>query len=115
MTIALTSPILNRPSFPPWLERLLAVTLIFNTLDIIMTLLVVLAGFAVEANPVMAAVLDTNPVVFAVVKLAMVSAGVWVLWSYRTHRLASVGSIAIFCAYTAVMAWHLRSIHILLS
>ena len=97
-----------------WLETLLAGTLIFNLLDLVLTLLVVEGGKAVEANPLMAAFLDAHPVAFAVAKLVLVSAGVFVLWRYRTHRLAMVGSVTVFGAYALLMFWHVRSLQVLL-
>lgn len=98
----------------PWLERLLAATLVFNLLDIVLTLTVVVLGIAVEANPLMARVLDVGPVPFALLKLGIVSAGVWVLFHHRHHRLASVGTCAVFTAYAALMVWHMQSIPLLL-
>ena len=93
-----------------WVRRLLAATLVLNLVDGILTLLLVSAGVAEEANPVMAAALQCGPAVFMALKLGIVSAGILTLWQHRSHRMAHAGAVAVFVAYVAVMGWHLQSI-----
>jgi hypothetical protein len=93
-----------------WVKGLLASTLVLNLLDTILTLLVVMLGLAVEANPVMAAILERSPATFGVLKVALVSAGVLVLWQYRGRLLARVGSGVSFAAYALVALYHIQSV-----
>jgi hypothetical protein len=96
-----------------WLERILGATLVFNLIDMILTLLVVTTDIAVEANPVMATFLSRSPVEFSLAKLALVSMGVWVLWQHRHRRLAMLGSLAVFTAYLLTIVYHVQSIRAL--
>lgn len=115
--LAQFAPPLSLPGavYPRWMERLLATTLVFNVVDLMLTLLVVLGGLAVEANPLMAVLISSSPVAFALVKLGVVSFGVWVLWRARTRRLAAVGSVVIFSAYSGVMLYHVLSVKMVVS
>lgn len=92
------------------IEMLLAATLLFNLLDLVLTLIVVEAGLAVEANPAMAALLQVGGLPFALCKLGLVSAGVWILWRHRRRQLAFAGATGICTAYAMVALYHVRSI-----
>ena len=96
---------------PAWMRGMLASTLVFNLIDAVMTLLVVMLGLAIEANPLMAELLDGSPQLFVIGKIALVTGGVAVLWLNRTSKLAKVGASVTFSAYAAVMLVHLQSVH----
>jgi Domain of unknown function (DUF5658) len=100
---------------PDWLRALLAATLLFNLIDLVLTTTLVTLGLASEANPLMAALLDLGPVAFAAAKIAAVSLGVLVLARFHAHRLARAGTIATFAAYGALMVWHLQSLRLLIA
>jgi hypothetical protein len=89
-----------------WIANILGATLVFNVIDVIFTLIVVLLGFAVEANPVMQRALDAGPLAFAVIKISVVSLGVLLLWRERRRPLAVAGSVGIFAAYGLLMMYH---------
>jgi hypothetical protein len=92
------------------LKGLLAGTLVFNLIDLVLTLLVVLTNLAVEANPVMAEVLRMGPMPFTLAKLALVSLGVGLIWRHR-HRPAAVFAGGVACAaYTLVMLVHAQGV-----
>ncbi|MCA9581072.1 MAG: hypothetical protein KC416_04715 [Myxococcales bacterium] len=92
------------------LRRLLVGTLVFNLVDLVLTLAVVLSGLAIEANPFMAELLERSPLVFGVVKLALVSMGVWIIWRHR-HRPVAIFAGGVACsAYAFVMFVHLEGV-----
>lgn len=105
---------ITAPERQTWLRRMLLSTWVLNLIDALMTLAVVMAGLAIEANPVMAAALDHGPHVFILTKITLVSAGMWVMWRFRTHRLALVGGALTFAAYIGVSVIHLQSASALL-
>lgn len=94
---------------------MLSCTLVFNLVDLMLTLALVTLGLAVEGNPFMASLIDLHPVVFAAVKLTLVSVGAWVLWNRRHTMLAWVGSLSVFLVYGWLMAYHFRSVGALLA
>lgn len=100
---AMPTPIESR-----WIQAILGATLVLNLVDLCATIVFVKLGYAEEANPLMAALLDLGPPVFAAVKLAIVSAGVYVLWRYRRFVLARVGSVAVGIAYSLLTLHHAR-------
>jgi hypothetical protein len=100
---------------PRWLKAILAATLVFNLLDLVLTMIVVLAGVATEANPVMAYFLDAGTVPFALVKLTLVSVGVLMMWRERHRPLAVWGSVFVFCVYSLVMLCHVPSVEYIVS
>src|SRR4051812_18205498 len=109
--------LIERPEVakPVWLERMLQATLVFNLLDAILTLCVVLSGNASEANPLMAHALDRGPLLFTASKLVLVSVGILVLWRERARRLAVIGGVSVFMVYLLVMVYHLQSVQLLLA
>lgn len=92
------------------LKGLLVGTLVFNLLDLILTLAVVLTNIAEEANPVMAELLRLGPLPFSLAKLALVSLGVGLIWRHR-HRPVAIFAGGVACAaYTAVMFVHAQGV-----
>jgi hypothetical protein len=89
---------------------LAAAILIFNLIDGIMTLAVVSAGAADEANPLMSVSLGWGSVWFIVVKTSLVSAGVWLLWQRRQRRLAHAALIGLAALYAMVLGYHVQSV-----
>lgn len=104
----------RRITLPPrLLFRLAAALLIFNLLDALLTLGVVHAGAATEANPLMDALLAHGPVPFVAGKLALVSLGVALLWRLRHYRAAVAGLVGATSVYALLCMYHLRSVHAL--
>ena len=100
MVLAASSP--PRPSIEP----LLALTVVWNLIDLIATVFVVEAGLAVEANPLMNMALGVGALPFALIKLTLVSVGVYFLWRNRDRHLAAIGAMAIFAVYSFVVGYH---------
>ena len=97
-----------------WLFVAAAACIVLNLVDALFTLVYVTSGAAVEANPLMAVLLDASPLWFMIGKLALVSLGVQLLWRFRHQRLAVLGLCTVLCMYTALAAYHVSSIRYLL-
>jgi len=72
--------------------------------DMFLTLVAVLAGKAIEANPVLSWSFDYGPMAFALAKVASFIPGVWALEMCRLHnaRFAGLASRAVVYGYMAV-------------
>lgn len=89
-----------------WREGTASAVTVMNGMDAICTLLWIYLGLAIEANALMANLLDRGPVLFVVAKLAMAFGGVWLLRTFWERRLARFGMWAVFSAYALLMVWH---------
>jgi len=98
-----------------WITALLGLTLVFNLIDLVSTVTFVTLGYAEEANPLMASLLELGAPVFAAAKIAMVSVGVYVLWRFRHLAVARAGSVAVSAAYGALMLYHARWAEVVMS
>jgi hypothetical protein len=94
---------------------LAAIIVVFNLIDGVLTLAVVTAGVASEANPLMDAGLSWGGVPFILIKTALVSLGVSLLYLRRERRLAHVALIALTMVYAGIVAYHANSLHALVS
>lgn len=81
--------------------------------DLFLTLVAVLAGKAIEANPLLAWSFDYGPMMFAMAKVASFIPGVWALEMCRLHnaRFASMASRAVVYGYIAVYVIGSLKIH----
>ena len=93
---------------------LVAVLALFNGIDTALTLALVRAGLANEANPVMAASLSAGPAWFVLHKLTLVGGGLTVLWFTRRRKLAQVGLVLCCAIYSALMIVHVWSAKLLM-
>ena len=84
--------------------------LVLNLLDALLTLTVVHAGVASEANPLMEVSLGWGSIWFIAVKLSLVSLGVQLLWKRRRVRLAGIGLVAMCLFYGGVVAYQVTAI-----
>jgi uncharacterized membrane protein YqjE len=92
-----------------------AAILILNLIDGVVTLAVVHAGAAEEANPLMALSLTWGDVEFMIIKLGLVSLGVALLWRMRNNRYAAVAMTSLAAIYSLVFLYHFRSMHVLVT
>ena len=95
------------------LSVLLGLTVVFNLLDASFTLFAVRSGLAIETNPLMSELLQQDPLLFMLVKIAVVSLGVSMLWHLRQFKMAVVGSVGAFLTYTAIVIWHIYGLELL--
>ena len=94
------------------LKLVIFFTFVLNALDGIFTILVVLTGHAVEANPLMAYLIDCHPVLFMFCKQLLVYLGSLILLRFRENMLAVFGIFGIFLVYYANLLHHLRFINV---
>lgn len=79
-----------------------------NALDAAFTLCAIDFGDATEANPLMAVLLCRGPLQFVLVKHALVSLGLVLLWRLRTRPLARHGArlaLAVYPLLVCYEAW----------
>ncbi|MBK7858114.1 MAG: hypothetical protein IPJ65_05720 [Archangiaceae bacterium] len=90
------------------IERAVQALLVLNLLDAVFTSWWVSAGWATEANPLMARALELGLAPFIAAKLAL---GMFAALILRTHaprhRLARAGLVMALVAYASVTALHL--------
>jgi hypothetical protein len=95
---------------PKMLARLASAILVLNLVDAILTLFLVTAGLAVEANPLMETALSQSPLAFMAAKLSLVSLGILFLYRMRQHRFAAGAIVASVIVYGGVVAYHLSGL-----
>ena len=95
-----------------WLKGIVATVIVLNLLDGILTMVWVLSERATEANPFMAPLIEAHPVLFIVVKMALVFLGTYLLWRLRKRALAVVAIFVAFLAYYAILLLHLRAMNL---
>ena len=88
-----------------------AAILVLNLIDAVFTLAYTQAGLAVEGNPLMEVVLSRTPVGFVMVKMAIVSLGVLLLWRLQRRRAAVIGMMGAATAYFCLFVYHLSEAH----
>jgi hypothetical protein len=92
------------------LYSIAAAALVFNLLDAVLTMVWVSSGLAVEANPLLEPVLAASPVGFVVIKCALVSLGLLLLWRLRQRATAAAAMVGTAVVYFAVVMYHLRGL-----
>jgi len=79
---------------------------VLNVLDLVFTRRALGLG-AVEANPIMAVLFASGPVVAALMKLEMVVIGGFVLWKLRRYRRALEFATFATAGYAVLFGYHL--------
>ena len=101
-------PLLKTIGKPGVFYSLLFFIVIANAFDAICTISWVQAGVAVEANPLMAFLLDQSAALFFCVKMSVVILAVGILYSRRHDRLAKALVIPVVLVYAVILVMHLR-------
>ena len=83
-----------------------AALVVMNLIDGLMTLVWVRSGVATEGNPFMDRMMAHGPVGFMIIKLALVSLGVGLLWRLRHRRAAAVGMVGAAVIYSSILLVH---------
>ncbi|HLL54562.1 MAG TPA: DUF5658 family protein [Myxococcaceae bacterium] len=96
----------------PWSAALL---LLLNLLDGFFTLTFLQLKVAEEANPLMKLAYNHSPLSFMVLKLAVVHAGVALLWANRHAKVARTAMNAGVFLYAVIVAYHLSFLLTLLT
>jgi hypothetical protein len=90
-----------------WLRLAAIAVLLLNLADAVFTLVWVHTGVATEANVLLTDLVEREAVTFALVKMALVSFGVLLLWRHRQRPLATFGIALVCVAYQGLFAYHL--------
>jgi uncharacterized protein DUF5658 len=88
------------------LRMRMAALLVLNLLDALFTLAFLQLHLAEEANPLMAAAYAGSPVLFLVLKLALVHGGALLLWLHRSTPAARGALAAGVALYAAIVVYH---------
>ena len=87
------------------LKLLLVLTVVFNIIDIIVSICVIHYGTAEEANPVMEMYLGLGIIPFILAKVVLVGGGCVILWRHREKFLATAGTYLVFSYYLSLMGY----------
>jgi len=90
-----------------WLWFAVVTVVVLNLADAAFTLWWVHNGIATEANALLADLVESNAIGFALAKSSLVSLGLLLLWRQRRRPLASFGIVLVFVAYNGLVAYHL--------
>ena len=83
-----------------------------NLFDALMTIGWITSGTAQEANPLLADLAHTQPVLFTLAKTALVSLGCILLWRLRHRASAVIGVFISFMAYYFLALYHLQALQL---
>ena len=92
------------------LKTLLILTLLFNIVDIVVSIDTIYYGSAEEANPVMKMYLNLGILPFILAKFILVGGGCLILWKNRKRIIARLGIYIVFSYYLALMAYFLYNV-----
>lgn len=107
MYVEVIKHVIARQTAQPHFERALQLLVMFNITDAVFTSWWVEAGWAREANPLMAALLELGVGAFIAGKLILGSGGALVLQKWSDRALARFGLLAALIVYGFVVAMHL--------
>ena len=88
------------------LRAKLTALLLLNLADALFTLSFLQLRVAEEANPIMRAAYAGSPLLFLLLKLALVHGGAMLLWIHRTAAAARVALAAGVGLYAAIVIYH---------
>jgi hypothetical protein len=95
-----------------FLRRMVMAVLILNLLDGILTLVWITTGVAEEANPLLADLVNEQPILFMGAKTALVGLGSLLLWWRRKRPMAVVAIFICFVVYYLLLLYHLSSMQL---
>jgi len=90
-----------------WLRLIVGFIIFFNVLDAAFTLFWVKSGLAKEANVLLSNLVENYPLLFVIVKFALVLAGSYILWQNRYNKYAVLGLFLVFLIYYALLLYHI--------
>ena len=100
---------IGTPEHFRWLHGIVQALLVLNVLDAIWTIAEIASGRASEANPLMAGLAHSEPVLFAFVKILLVSLGSYILWQHRQRATAVCAIFVAFMVYYFLLLYHLSA------
>ncbi len=105
---------LNHSHRLTWFTRLIGLIIVMNAIDGLLTIIWVQTNQAVEANPLMATVLTAHPVLFILMKFALVYLGSILLVRFYYKKLAILSLIIAFFVYWTITLYHGLMIFVLM-
>ncbi len=114
-THALSMPVFIAGDFSATIFTMVKTILVLNLIDAVLTMYWVRNGLAHEMNPLLAESVHNFPILFVMVKLSLVSLGVYVLWNNRSNRLALAAIFVALVAYFGLFLYHISYISYTLS
>lgn len=105
---------MTRTASPSWATETVPsaalLLLLLSAVDGVLTLVSVGLGMAYEANPVMGVLYSAHPLVFYVVKQALVYCSCLLLLSAarRSPRATAMALVSCCMLYSAVVGWHMH-------
>ena len=87
------------------LKILLASTIFFNVIDLIVSSCIIYYGMVEETNPVMEMYLSLGIIPFIIAKVVLVGGGCVILWKHREKLLAQAGIYIVFLYYLSLMGY----------
>ncbi len=103
---------IGEPLHYKWLEGIIATVFVLNVLDGILTIIWIFTGRATESNPLMDNLIQFHPVLFIIVKMALVLLGTALLWRLRRQAMAVVAIFLAFMVYYAILIYHLSAMNL---
>lgn len=97
-----------------YLMMLLFLIIYLNLYDIIHTMQLIREGLAVEGNPLMRYLLDTNPAGAVIFKITVAAffVTVVIIYARMNFRRAMAASALVATLYSLVAIWHLTGLHL---
>ncbi len=95
-----------------WLRGIVMAVVVLNVFDAAMTIGWITSGLAEEANPLLADLAHTQPVLFTLVKTVLVGLGCVLLWRLRRRPSAVIGIFIGFMAYYLLALYHLQALRL---
>ena len=89
---------------PQALAVVLSAVVALNIADLLLTFRAIALG-AVELNPIMAALIDADPLLAALFKTTIVGAVAAVMWSTRRYRRVLEASLVLLAGFTVLTAY----------
>ena len=87
-------------------KKSLKVLVVLNLYDAICTYIWVTSGVALEANPLMASLLDISAFSFMLTKVLLVNLGIWLIWQNIDHLFAKIATVLVVTLYGLVSIKH---------
>ncbi|RJO65488.1 MAG: hypothetical protein C4523_15920 [Myxococcales bacterium] len=95
-----------------WLWCLVGLIFILNVADGVLTLFWVFDASVEEWNPLLARLVKESPVLFMLVKIALVLLGSILLFRFRSNAYAVIGLFVAFMAYYYLLLYHLNAMNL---
>ena len=91
-----------------WLLVIIAFTFILNVADGVLTVYWIFGTSVKEGNPLLVSLVNRYPVMFMIVKIALVLLGSVLLYRLRRNALAVIAIFFVFLVYYCLLLYHVN-------